>query len=317
MKLRRFSRTKLAQVWLIAGFGLVCLSPGAAPKYSDWSPPINLGPIVNSSFDDLLPQVSKNGLSLYFASTRPGGFGGEDIWVCQRAGPDAPWGTPVNLGATINTSLRERGTGLSRDGHFLFLVTDRPGGFGALDIWVSWRANTLDDFGWQPPVNLGEGVNTPSNEAGPSYVENDKIGFPQLYFTSNRPGGVGAYDIYLSELAANGSFGPATLVHELSSPEGDLRPTLRNDGLEVFLNSNREGSMGDADLWVSTRATVHDVWVAPVNLGPLVNSVFNDSFPSLSSDGQTLFFSSNRTRPQGPGGFDLYVSTRFKLRGFD
>ena len=70
----------------------------------------------------------------------------------------------------------------------------------------------------------------------------------------------------------------------------------------------------DADLWVSARATVHDVWAPPVNLGPSVNSVFNDSFPSLSSDGQTLFFNSTRNRPGSPGGFDLYVSTRFRLK---
>src|SRR5262245_12239120 len=164
MKLKDLKSTKLAQICLTAGFGLVCLYLAAAPKYSGWSSPIYLGSIVNSSSDDLLPQVSKNGLSLYFASTRPDGFGDEDIWVCQRRTSDVPWGPPVNLGATINTSLRERGTGFSRDGHFLFLVTDRPGGFGGLDIWVSWRANTLDDFGWQPPVNLGEGVNTSSNE---------------------------------------------------------------------------------------------------------------------------------------------------------
>jgi hypothetical protein len=184
------------------------------------------------------------------------------------------------LGSNINTGFSERGTGLSRDEHFLLLVTNRPGGFGGLDIWVSWQANKDDDFGWQQPVNLGEGVNTPSNEAGPSYVENSETGTPKLYFASTRPGGLGASDIYVSELAANGSFGPATLVHELSSPQTDLRPAVRHDELEVFLSSNRGGvSPEDADLWVSTRATVHDVWAAPVSLGPLVNTVFNDSFP--------------------------------------
>jgi hypothetical protein len=312
MRLERFSKPQLATILSIAGLSLISLYPAARARYSDWSPPTNLGTIVNSDFQDSLPHVSENGLSLYFASTRPGGFGDEDIWLCQRAKRDDPWGTPVNLG-NINTGVGERGTALSKDGHFLFLVTDRPGGLGGLDIWVSWRVNTHDDFGWQLPVNLGEGVNSPWNDAGPSHLENDETGIPQLYFASNRPGGLGAYDIYLSQLTASGSYGPAALLGELSSAQVDLRPAIRRDGLEIFISSNRAGTAGPADLWVSTRGTVQDIWSVPVNLGILVNSPFNDSFPSVSSDGQTLFFSSNRQNPGSAEGFDLYLSVRAKL----
>jgi hypothetical protein len=314
MRLERFRKARLVPVLLILGLSLICLYPAAQTRYSDWSTPINLGTIVNSTFEDSLPQVSKNGLSLYFASTRPSGFGGHDIWVCQRAKPDDPWGTPVNLGGNINTSLNERGTGFSNDQHFMFLVTDRPGGFGGLDIWVSWRANTHDDLGWQLPVNLGDGVNSPSNDAGPSHLENNETGIPQLYFASNRPGGLGDYDIYLSELTANGSFGPSALVNELSSAQSDLRPAIRRDGLEIFINSSRAGTLGFADLWVSTRRTVQDVWSAPENLGTSVNSAFQDAFPSISSDDRTLLFSSNRQNPGSPEGFDLYLSFRTRLK---
>ena len=103
----------------------------------------------------------------------------------------------------------------SRDGHLLFFASNRPLGFGGVDIWVSRREHTHDDFAWQPAENLGAGVNSASIDAGPSYFENDEVGVPQLYFNSNRLGGPGS--IYVSEQAADGSFGPAVLVLELSA----------------------------------------------------------------------------------------------------
>src|SRR5688572_5370081 len=103
----------------------------------------------------------------------------------------------------------------------MFLNSDRPGTFGVMDLWVSWRAHTRDDFGWQPPVNLGPYVNTSSSDQGASFIENDETGIPVLLFTSDRPGGAGALDIYLSALAADGSFGPATSVAELNTPQAD------------------------------------------------------------------------------------------------
>src|SRR5438093_8275760 len=78
--------------------------PAAAPKFSNWAAPVNLGPVVNSAYADNGPAISKDRLSLYFTSTRPGGFGDQDIWVSQRASLNDPWGPPTNLGPMINTS---------------------------------------------------------------------------------------------------------------------------------------------------------------------------------------------------------------------
>jgi Tol biopolymer transport system component len=294
----------------LAGLGLWSVYLGAAPGYSDWSQPTNLGSVVNSAAQDFAPHVSKNGLSLYFASTRPGGLGGEDLWVSKRAASDDPWGEPVNLGAIINTEANERSPGLSRDGHHLYFATTRPGGSGGFDVWVSWRHDTRDDFGWQPPVNLGAQFNSPATDAGPAYFENDGAGVPILFLASNRVGGAGGLDIYVSELTASGSFSPPVLVNELSGAFNDLTPGLRHDGLELIIATNRDGSIGAQDLWVSFRQAVGDPWSLPVNLGPDINSSANDNFPSLSSDRETLFFSSDR--PGGSGGSDIYIATRSK-----
>jgi hypothetical protein len=326
-KTRLGFRPTLALTLLFGGMLalVMTLAPSAqAQKFSDWSPPVNLGSVINSAFSDLLPAISKNGRSLYFTSNRPGGLGGFDMYVSQRASVDDPWGPPVNLGPTVNTTFDEGDPAFSRDGHLMFFQSTRPGGFGGVDLWVARRNNPHDDFDWQPAVNLGPGVNTADDDQGPSYFENDENGerdegeddeegAPQLYFHSRRSGGLGGTDIYVSEQMPDGSFGPAVLVTELSSPLNEAFPSIRHDGLEIFFNSNRTGSIGMGDLWVATRASTADAWSTPVNLGATINTVFADLQPYLSSDNKTLFFNSDR--PGGFGGQDLYMITRTKLRG--
>src|SRR5262245_25904815 len=102
---------------------------------SDWSDPLNLG-AVNSSFSDQNPFLSKDELSLYFTSNRPGGLGGLDIYVSHRASVDSPWQVPANLGPPINTESTEVAPNLSVDGHLLFFTSGRPGGQGDIDIYV-------------------------------------------------------------------------------------------------------------------------------------------------------------------------------------
>ena len=286
-----------------------------AQKYSTWSTPVNLGAVINSAFSDQGPAISKDGLSLYFTSDRPGGLGGPfDMYVSQRASVDDPWGAPLNLGPTVNTAFDEGNPALSRDGHLLFFQSKRPGGLGGIDLWVSRREHTHDDFDWQPAVNLGPNVNSAADDNGPSYFENEEDGLPQLYFGSARPGGLGGADIYMSEQTADGSFGPAILVTELSSPANENRPSIRHNGLEIFFQSNRTGSLGTAlDLWVATRESTLDPWSTPQSLGSTINTVSIENNANLSSDGKTLFFSSDR--PGGFGGLDFYVTTRSKLHG--
>ena len=154
----------------------------AAQGFSEWSPPVNLGPTVNTGFIDAGPALSKDGLSLYFNSDRPGGFGLNDIWVSQRASREDAWGEPVNLGPTINTASNEDTPSFSRDGHTMYFNSDRAGGFGMRDIWISRRTNTGDDFGWEAPVNAGPGVNSAFIDAGASYLANEEAGPPVLYF---------------------------------------------------------------------------------------------------------------------------------------
>jgi len=277
-------------------------SSAHGPRHSDWSTPVNLGPLVNSPFSESGPAISKDGLSLYFASTRPGGFGNADLYVARRESCELPWDLPVNLGPVINTASFELTPALSRDERHLFFVSPRASGLA--DIWVSYRADVHDDFGWQPPVLLGPAINTATSiDSKPSYFESRKRGLPQLFFHSNRPGGLGGHDIYVAD-----AFGPAVLIQELNTPQNDQGATISRDGLEMYFQSDRPGGLGATDLWVSVRGSVFDPWSPPRNLGDVVNSASDDQIAGISADGETLFFTSNR-----PGGFgmaDLYMTTR-------
>ncbi|MEX2155924.1 MAG: hypothetical protein WD773_03680 [Gemmatimonadales bacterium] len=201
----------------------------------------------------------------------------------------------------INTSAGDAGPHLSRDGHYLFFTSQRPGGHGSNDLNVSYRAHTHDDFAWEAPVNLGPPVNTSEAELGPHLLR------PEFYFwrgpasTLANPG-----DIYVSKMIGD-VFGPALPVAELNSAGHDEKPSLRFDGREIFLASDRARTL---DIWVSTRQARSDAWSAPVSLGPAINTEFQDRRPALSSDGTMLFFDSNR--PGGSGNLDLYVAVRIR-----
>jgi len=101
-------------------------------------------------------------------------------------------------------------------------------------------------------VNLGDGVNSPGIDVGPSYFENEGGDAPLLFFSSGPT--LPTTDIYVSQMQPDGSWGTATLVPELSSPASDQRPSVRFDGLERFLFSTRPGGCGSFDLYVTTRA---------------------------------------------------------------
>jgi hypothetical protein len=286
------------------------------PRFSDWSSPSNVGPPVNSTLVEQGPAISKDGLSLYFQCMNcPGGVGGSDIWVSQRASVDEPWGAPRNLGPNINTTSNEAGPSVSTDGHTLYFISNRPGGFGANDLYMARRRDKRDDLGWHSAVNLGSAVNTSAGEGAPQPFNDDVTGTTYLYFNSDRPGGAGAVDIYVSARLSDGSFGQPVLVQELSSSFADQGVAIRKDGLELIFSSDRPGTMGFLDLWASTRATTRDSWSTPVNLGPTVNSEFPDAGADISFDGTSLYFHS-ALRPGGVGpSFDIWVTTREKVKG--
>jgi hypothetical protein len=294
------------------------LSASEASNFSDWSEPVSLGaPINMPGINDQQATLSKDGLRLYFASARPEGPGDVNpdlnLWVARRACADdsCPWESPVSLGSAVNGSVNDFAPALSRDEHWLFFASPRqPGGFGSGDIWASYRDDTHDDFAWQPPINLGPGINTTGFQGGPSYFENEAGAGAQLYFNHNPAPVNSGGDIYVSTQAADGSWGAAVPVTELNSAASEQRPSIAHDGRTIYFFSDRPGSSSN-DIWVSTRESVSSPWNTPVNVGPPISTTGDERHPFIYSHGtkELLFFARNVATPPAVD-LDIFVSTR-------
>ncbi len=311
----RIARTVSAAV--TAAVAVVALATVAsAMSLGAWSPAVNAESIpgtsgaLNTAALEGCPFVAQRDDVLYFASTRSGGAGGLDIWYSLR-GEDGDWGDPINFTA-VNSTADELCPAAHRNGKTFLFVSTRPGGYGGGDIYVTRLHATR---GWVSPQNLGSTVNSAADEASPYLLEGE------LYFSSTRAGGfaaeapgavTGDSDLYVSAFDGE-TFGAPMLVPGLNTAQTDARPNLRRDGLELFFDSSRPGGSGGLDLWTSTRASASDAWSSPTNLGSAINSSANDLRASLSWDGTTLYFGSNRAG--GEGSQDIYVATRAKLTG--
>jgi hypothetical protein len=271
-------------------------------------------PNFNTPYTDGCPASSRDGKTFFMASTRPGSRG-IDIWVSRRASVDEPWGEPVNIGEPINSASNDFCPMPARDGHEFFFVSNRPGGCGGDDIYVT---RFRDDGTVEEPENLGCDVNSAGNEAGPVPVTEPGRG-PVLYFSSTRAGGfspepsgvtTGDADVYSSE-SKGGRYQHPALVPDVNSAQEDGQPYIERDALELYFFSTRPGGMGAQDIWMASRANAHDAWSTPVNLGGNVNTPAAETRPSLSWDGSMLYFGSTRST----GEANIYVSRREGLDG--
>ena len=283
-----------------------------AQHFGDWAAPVSVEAIpgtssdLNTTFNDVCAIQSPDGLSLFISSNRPGGMGGLDIWVARRANSDDPFGAPENLGAPVNGTGNDFCPAPVR-GNRLYFNSNRAGGCGALDIYFT----RLHKGEWTEPENLGCDINGSASDGYPSYFEDDE-GNSYLYFSSNRTGGFepggSDVDIYFSVNGAAPKLAPG-----LNTAGDDLRTSVRKDGREIVFDSNRSGTLGGSDIWTATRESIFDDWAAPIHLDATINSPANEVRPTLSWDGLTMYFDSNR--PGGEGLSDNYVTTREKLKG--
>jgi hypothetical protein len=299
-------KQRLAGVFVLAAL-LTVTGSSIAQTFSEWTAPVNLGNTINTASAEQFVFITRNGLTIYFASDRAGGFGGLDIYVASRPTLSAPWGAAQNLGPKINTAAMEHCPFVTPDSGKLIFASDRAGTLGQNDLYMALRQNTHDDLAWDGVTNVVE-LNSTGDEYGFSGFEEPESGTFTAFFNSSRPGGAGGLDIYTSEIGATGRFAAPRLVAELSSKDNDRFPMVRFDGLELFATSNRTGALGGEDLWASTRGSTGDPWSQPVNPGPPLNTSANDTRGFLFAGGTRMIFHSNRSG--GSGMADLYETTR-------
>ena len=220
-----------------------------------WGEPINLGSTVNSSARDQSPSISADGLSLYFASRRPGGYGEFDIYVTKRTTKDDPWEAPVNLGAVVNSNTIERNVNISASGLELYFSSDRPRGYGNDDLWVTIRATNEDP--WGEAVNLGSMVNTSAFDRRSTISADGLV----LFFDSSRSGGYGGNDIWMTTrpTTSDAWTQPVNLGPTVNSPYSDATPCISANGSTLYFGSYRPGGLGDSDIWQVSLEPVVDL----------------------------------------------------------
>ena len=290
--------------------GMLSLGNPAAVADFIFGDPVNMDSPLNSSSDDAFISITPDGLTACFSSTRPGGFGSDDLWMVTRSAKDEPWGPAVNLGESVNTSASEAYPSLSSDGLTLYFsemlnttVTKpiRAGGVGRRDLWMVTRPNA--ESNWGIPTNLGPVVNSTSDDLGPC-ISPDGL---SLYFFSNRPGGYGLEDIWVTTRPSISSpweepvnLGPNVNDYDL---DGDI--SISSDELTLFFTSwGRSGSRGRLDIWFMTRASKEEPWDQPQNMGIPVNTSGTEGAPFFYAGGPSLIFTAY-ARP-GHGGFDFW-----------
>lgn len=185
--------------------------------------------------------MSADGKMLLICSDKGNG----DIFYCDRL-PDNSWGPPKSLPGSINSEYEEKSATLSRDQKTIYFSSNRPGGFGGIDIYKA----TKDGKGnWGNIKNLGPNINTEENDDAPFIDYDDKT----LYFSSLSHKGMGGYDIFKSVADSKGAWSaPENMGYPVNTPDNDIFYVHTKDGKRAYYSSVREDALGYEDIYVIT-----------------------------------------------------------------
>ena len=199
----------------------------------NWTKPKSISPNINSQFNEGTCTISADGRTLIFTSCEGRqSAGGCDLYISYKTGEE--WSEPVNLGKNINSRAWDSQPALSADGRKLFFISDRGGGFGKRDIWMSEKDKYND---WQMAVNLGERINTKEDEVSPFIHVNGTT----LFFASQGFPGFGGFDLYKSELK-DGIWGdPKNLGYPINSHEDQVSLFVSTNGKNGYYSFERNG----------------------------------------------------------------------------
>lgn len=202
---------------------------------------------------------------------------------------------PINLGPAINTKDREYLPALTADGSTLIFSRTADGNE---DFYISRKVNKE----WKTAIPLSDKINTRFNEGAQSISPDGMY----LFFTGcNRPDGFGSCDLYVSHKNGNQWDTPFNLGSVVNSSSWDSQPAVTPDGNTLYFVSNRPGGTGGYDIWKTT-LNGEGEWSKPVNLGPDINTIYDENTPFIHPDGKTLYFSSNGW--PGMGSMDIFYS---------
>ena len=267
----------------------------------------NMGSL-NSPQSDFAPIVSPDGQLLFFTSDRPGGFGGQDVWMSELK--DGQWSAPKNLGAGINDQYNQ-GVDCYISDHgkeYLYLTEcQSPEGMGLCDIFVSEKQA---DGSWGKAKDLPAPINTKYSDANATFDYANNI----LYFVSTRPGGMvgegpkkiadeASYDIWMAVRNSDGSYGePKNLGAPINTSGWEGVAFFHTADQTLYFSSNGHGGKGGSDIFKSKR-NADGTFAEPVPV-EYVNTEANDMYLSIPAMGDVAYLSS--TTGGGSGQEDIY-----------
>ncbi|HKC69124.1 MAG TPA: hypothetical protein VKG26_12890, partial [Bacteroidia bacterium] len=263
----------------------------------------NLGSNVNSAYADYAPVLTADQNYLFFTSRRQETTGGqkddlgnymEDIYMCSAT--KTGWTKAVGIGPPVNTDGNEATIGISPDGQTILIYKDDRGDGNIY-------STTLSGDVWGTPVKLNDNINSKYWEPS-GFISADGS---TLYFVSDRPGGYGGRDLYVSKLTPEGDWGKAiNMGPNINTPYEEDAPCIHADGITLSFSSNGHNTMGGFDVFTSLLSE-DGTWSEPVNVGYPINTTDDDVFYVVSPDSKKAYFTS--FREGGLGEKDIYTVT--------
>lgn len=270
----------------------------------------NIGDKINSKYSDYVPLISADESVMYFTSRREGSVGNlkdvynnyyEDVYVSTR-NDDGKWNEPKNIGPPINTNTHDACVALSFDGNQMMIYRTSADQLTG-DLYICHAT----DSGWSEPQKLGPEINTPFIETSACFSNDTSV----IFFSSNKPGGLGGKDIYRIKKLPNGRWSaPMNLGPNVNSDKDEDSPYFHPDGVTLYFSSRGRNTMGDYDIFKSTWNNETNVFSEAENLGSPINTVNNDNFFVLNANGTRGYYSS--VKEDSYGSSDIYVvDTRY------
>lgn len=256
---------------------------------------------LNSLTSDYAPVISNDEKTIYFTSRRQGSTGNkkdndnefyEDIYFSKLE--NGSWSKPQNIGPPINTDYHEGCIGISKDGKTLYIYREVNGG----DIYSS---HLSDDGKWGKPVPLNQNINTDGYEPSMTLADAGN----SIIFSSNKPGGLGGLDLYISKKDEKGDWGePINLGPQVNTEFDEDGPFFDEKSKYLYFSSAGHQGMGGYDVFRSKRDSLTQKWMEPLNLGFPINTPDDDIFYTLNAKGDKAFYSTYKK--DGSGDRDIF-----------
>jgi len=207
-----------------------------------WQPRLKLEKPINTGHNEGAACISPDGNYLFFTICNAEfGYGSCDIYWAKRSGNS--WSEPKNCGSPLNTKYFESQPSIAADGKTIYFTSNRPGGFGGMDIW---KTEMISEGVFSEPENLGNIINTPYDELSPFIHFDQKT----LYFSSDGHLGLGGKDLFYSKRKSDNSWNtPVNLGYPINSYQDDSGIFINAQGNVAYFSSNRAGGFGGLDLY--------------------------------------------------------------------